>query len=71
MNVLMMPTWYFEENNPFAGIFTTEQSIYLKKYCNVAIYYPFDTIMDEKFSNRYEKQILTYRGKWKNQKFLR
>lgn len=63
MNILMMPTWYFEANNPFAGIFTTEQSINLGKNCNVAIYYPLDTTMDRKFSSGYEKELLTYRSK--------
>lgn len=63
MNVLMMPTWYFEKNNPLAGIFTTEQSIDLKKYCDVAVYYPFDTTMDGEFSCAFEKNLLTFRSK--------
>lgn len=68
MNVLMIPTWYFETNNPLAGVFTTEQSIDMKKYCNVAIYYPFDTCMKGKYSSNIEKELLTYRSRWRKYK---
>lgn len=63
MNILMIPTWYFDENNKNSGIFTVEQSIELKKSANVAIFYPYDTSIDETFSVKEEKSLLTFRYK--------
>ena len=48
MNILMMVSWYTKKGQDKleAGVFHYEQSMDLNQYCNMAIYYPFDTDME-------------------------
>lgn len=63
MNILMIPTWYSPHDAEVmsAGVFHYEQSIALQKYCNIALYYPFDQNLDCNFLKAAEKGLLTYR----------
>lgn len=65
MNVLMMVTWYSpaDAETIQAGVFHYEQSMDLKRYCNVALYYPYDEQMKKDFSAGEEKGLLTFRTK--------
>ncbi len=78
MNVLMMVSWYTEQGKDKleAGVFHYEQSMDLKKSCNVAIYFPFDRQITENETVKEEWGILTYRSKysdkekWKSKKCI-
>ena len=63
MKVLMVVSWYSPKDAEVmtAGVFHYEQSIALKPYCDMALYYPFDTDLAEDFSAAEEKGLLTYR----------
>lgn len=63
MKVLMVVSWYSPKDAPVmtAGVFHYEQSIALQKYCNMALYYPYDASADCDFSKDTEKGLLTYR----------
>ncbi len=63
MKVLMVTTWYSPKDSEvmFAGVFHYEQAMALKPYCETALYYPFDTDLEENFSKKEEKGLLTYR----------
>ena len=65
MNILMIPTWYSPLNAEVltAGVFHYEQSIALKKYCNMALYYPFDLDLEADFVKNEERGLLTYRSR--------
>lgn len=65
MNILMIPTWYSPANAEVltAGVFHYEQSMALKKYCNMALYYPFDTDLTCDFAKSEERGLLTYRSR--------
>lgn len=66
MNILMMVSWYTEQGKDKleAGVFHYEQSMNLKKSCNVAIYFPFDRQITENETVKKEWGILTYRSKY-------
>ncbi len=66
MNILMMVTWYTKQgmDKLEAGVFHNEQSVALNKYANMAIYYPYDTEIEEEMTKQVEWDILTYRGKF-------
>jgi len=61
----MLVSWYSPKNADVvrAGVFHLEQSVALQKYCNVAIYYPFDTDLHEGFSDAEEWGVRTFRRK--------
>lgn len=65
MNILMIPTWYSSHDDKVltAGVFHYEQSMALKKYSDVALYFPFDTTMNTNFLRAEERGLLTYRRK--------
>ena len=65
MKVLMVTSWYSPKNAPVmtAGVFHYEQSIALQKYCQTALYYPYDTNLDKGFVKGEERGLLTYRRK--------
>lgn len=65
MNILMVVSWYSSKDAEVlsAGVFHYEQSMALKKHCNVALYYPYDTELKQNFSKCEEKELLTYRRK--------
>lgn len=63
MKILMIPTWYSAHDAQVlsAGVFHYEQSIALKKYAEVALYFPYDMELDAGFYRAEEKGLLTYR----------
>lgn len=65
MNILMIPTWYSPADAEVmtAGVFHYEQSIALKKYCNMALYYPYDKDLSCDFVKKEENGLLTYRSR--------
>ncbi len=66
MNILMMVTWYTPKGSTAleAGVFHYEQSMDLKKYCNMALYYPFDKDISEIQTREDEWGLTTYRSKY-------
>lgn len=72
MNVLMMVSWYGAyEPDVTSTSFHYTQAVGLKKYCNIAIYYPYDRSMNGSFEGHQEKQIYVYRSKYQLEKKLR
>lgn len=67
MNVLMVVSWYTSQGSPEleAGVFHYEQSMDLKRYCNMALYYPFDTKIKKSETKEEEWGLLTYRSKYR------
>lgn len=72
MNVLMMVTWCTPKGTKEleAGVFHYEQAKALEKYCNVAMYYPFDQQIDCPVTRGEEWGILTYRSRFRMGKIL-
>lgn len=72
MKVLMVASWYSPKDAPVmtAGVFHYEQSMALKKYCDVALLYPYDTTLACGFSKAEEKGLLTYRRNPGNRKLF-
>lgn len=68
MNILMIVSWYSPAHAEVmeAGIFHYEQAMELKKYCNVALYFPYGKEMKSKFSKANERGLLTYRRRKKS-----
>ena len=66
MNILMLVSWYTKKGSTEleAGVFHNEQSRDLEKYCNMAIYYPFDSDIEEEYSEAEEWGIRTFRSKY-------
>lgn len=66
MNVLMIVSWYTPMGSEKleAGVFHYEQSMDLKKYCNVAVYFPFDQNIQETETKEDEWGLLTYRSSY-------
>ena len=63
MRILMMVSWYSPKNEPInGGIFHYEQAMDLKKYCDMAIYYPYDRTLVGKYSDEEEHGIRTFRS---------
>ena len=65
LNVLMITTWYSPADAEVltAGVFHYEQSMALQKYCNMALYYPYDTDLRCNFMKNTERGLLTYRSR--------
>ncbi len=72
LNILIMPSWYFsyKRDNVTAGIFHYEQAIDLQKYCNVAVYYPFDQTVKAVMKHE-DRGILTYRSEFHRKERIR
>lgn len=65
MRILMMVSWYSAKNEPISGgIFHYEQAMDLKKYCDMAIYYPYDKTLKEQYSDEIEHGIRTFRSSY-------
>lgn len=62
----MIPSWYplKDAKDYFAGIFHYETAMDLKKYCDIAMYFPFDSSLKTENSEEVERGILTYRSKF-------
>lgn len=73
LNVLMMPSWYagYTDQNFTAGIFHYEQAVDLQKYCNIAVYYPFDQTIKEESAVHEERGVLTYRSQFHREQRIR
>lgn len=63
MKILMVVSWYSPKDAAVmsAGVFHYEQSIALQKYCQMALYYPYDATLPCDYSKAEEKGLLTYR----------
>lgn len=63
MKILMVPTWYsaYDAEVMTAGVFHYEQSMALKEYAEMALYFPYDTSIKSGFYKAEEKGVLTYR----------
>ncbi len=66
MNILMMVTWYTPQGYKEleAGVFHYEQSMDLKKHCNVALYYPFDPDLAQEETAGEEWGLYTFRSRF-------
>lgn len=72
MNVLMMVSWFDKvASAEGGGGFHYEQAVNLAKYCNCAIYYPYDRFISDRFSSGIEGGIRVYRSKYKLENKLR
>lgn len=72
INVLMMVSWFGAKDGSYTGgSFHYEQAESLNRYCNCAIYYPYDRSLTETVWGEEERGILTYRSKYKLQNKLR
>lgn len=65
MKVLFVVNWYTSvtEETFRAGVFHYEQCIALSKYCDIRLYFPFETNKRET-SEGIEKGLYTYRSPW-------
>ena len=63
MKILMVVSWFSPKDAEVltAGVFHYEQSMALKKYCETALYYPFDNTLPSNFEKEEERGLLTYR----------
>ena len=63
MKVLYIVTWYsaHDAERMTAGVFHYEQAMDLKKYCETAIYFPYDQNLDVDFMQAEENGMLTFR----------
>ena len=66
MKILLIPSWYASQKDILGtgGIFHYEQAKEMSKYHEVAIFYPFDGSIEQDFSKKIERGILTYRSKF-------
>lgn len=64
MNVLMLVSWYAPKGKSGEGDFHYEQAMDLKRFCNCAIYYPYDRYIMKKYEYGIERNILTFRSKY-------
>lgn len=72
INVLMMVSWYGPQGDHLVGgRFHYEQAKSLNKYCNCAIYTPYDRQIKNIFSSKIEWGIQTYRSKYKLENKIR
>lgn len=73
LNILIMPSWYtqYTDNIHTCGIFHYEQAVDLQKYCNVAVYYPFDQTIKEDMIKHIDRGILTYRSQFHREERIR
>jgi len=61
----MMVSWFGETAGAEkGGGFHYEQAVDLNRFCNCAIYYPYDRNIEESFVSRIEGGILVYRSKY-------
>lgn len=73
LNILIMPSWYFsyKRDNVSAGIFHYEQAVDLQKYCNVAVYYPFDQTIEGDMVKHEDRGVFTYRSQFHRKERIR
>lgn len=72
LNVLMMVSWYGPKADKLSGgSFHYEQARSLNKFCNCAIYYPYDRTLNEPVYSGIDWGIQTYRSKYALEKKFR
>lgn len=72
MNVLMMVSWYTPHNEKLKiGNFHNEQAEALSKYCNMAIYWPYDKTIDTYCTKHKDWGVVTYRSRYDIKKKFR
>lgn len=73
LNILIMPSWYTQYTDTIytGGIFHYEQAVDLQKYCNVAVYYPFDQTIEEDMIKHIDRGVLTYRSQFHREERIR
>lgn len=64
MNVLMLVSWYAPKGEIGGGSFHYEQAMDLKRFCNCAIYYPYDRFIKRGCEHNMENGILVFRSKY-------
>ena len=71
---MMMVTWFTSRDAEVLldGVFHYEQSMALKQYADMALYYPFDQSEEKGLVKRMERDLLTYRfAPWHNDRARR
>lgn len=71
MNVLMLVSWYAKKDETSGGIFHYEQAADLNRFCNCALYYPYDRYITKNYEYGIERGILTFRSKYALQNKIR
>lgn len=64
MNVLMLVSWYAPKGQIGGGIFHYEQAVDLNRFCNCAIYYPYDRYITHGYECGMENNIMVFRSKY-------
>ncbi len=64
MNVLMLVSWYAPKGQIGEGSFHYEQAIDLNRFCNCAIYYPYDRYITQGYEGSMENNIMVFRSKY-------
>lgn len=64
MNVLMLVSWYASKGEVGGGNFHYEQANDLNRFCNCAIYYPYDRNITRGYECGMENNIMVYRSKY-------
>ena len=64
MNILMLVSWYAPKGEIGGGNFHYEQAIDLNRFCNCAIYYPYDRNIEPGYDCGIENDIMVYRSKY-------
>ena len=64
MNVLMMVSWYAPKGKIGEGNFHYEQAKDLNRFCNCAIYYPYDRFITKGYEVGKENGIMVFRSKY-------
>ena len=64
MNVLMLVSWYASKGKIGAGNFHYEQAKDLNRFCNCAIYYPYDRFITQGYECGTENGIMVFRSKY-------
>ena len=66
MRVLFVVSWYtaYDAETMAAGVFHYEQAMALKKYCDTALFYPFDPSIPMDYHCAEERGLLTWRSRW-------
>lgn len=64
MNVLMLVSWYAPKGQIGGGIFHYEQAVDLNRFCNCAIYYPYDRYITQGYESGMENGVMVFRSKY-------
>lgn len=72
IRVLMMVSWYTPHHEKLKiGVFHNEQAVDLLKYCNMAIYWPYDNTLDVCCTKHKDWGVVTYRSRYDIRKKFR